>query len=131
MSDGIQTRADGSRFIDLTPTWESIFPIYFRVLTEADAKGQAVARAELLRAARALDTHNTLAKEPATTLKPPREPAVEVCLVWAHDVTPDHSATRAALGEYTHTRGLIWRTNTAGKASIHPLAATTLVEESI
>lgn len=126
MSDQIQTRADGSRFVDMTPTWESIFPVYFEALTNGTHEGQGIARAELLRAASALDKHNALAKEaraqPDTTPSPTkpadngREASVEACLIWAQ--SEGHSGADFALSDYCGARGLSWSTDLSGVTTI-------------
>ena len=124
MSDKIQTRPDGSRFVDMTPTWESIFPIYFEALTAATYEVQQTAKAELLRAARALDTHNKLAKvaQPSVTqgLDIPadngREAQVETTLVWAKG--QGNADAGFALDDYCNARGLNWSTDYAGTITI-------------
>lgn len=50
------------RYIDVTPTWAAILPALLAAVTDGTAEGQRIARAELIRMARAADSAVAAAK---------------------------------------------------------------------
>lgn len=65
------------RYIDATPTWAAILPALLAAVTDGTTEGQRIARAELVRMARAADSavaaakaEEEKAKEPAPALTP-------------------------------------------------------------
>jgi hypothetical protein len=73
--DGVRTQVtkpatdDGKRaagFVDLTPTWSGILPLFITALTEGNAAAQATARLELARMADLADKYNALSKAKRT-----------------------------------------------------------------
>lgn len=57
-----------TRTVDLTPTWAGILPALFAALEYGTAQGQAIAKEELSRLARAMDSRNAQAKAEAAAL---------------------------------------------------------------
>lgn len=51
-----RTDESGRRYIDMTPSWAGVLPVYMTALTDGNATGQAAARTELHRMAKAADS---------------------------------------------------------------------------
>ncbi len=51
-----RTDESGRRYIDMTPSWAGVLPVFMAALTDGNATGQAAARTELHRMARAADS---------------------------------------------------------------------------
>lgn len=45
-------------YIDLTPTWQAMLPVYINILENGNNEGKRVAREELARMAKAADAYN-------------------------------------------------------------------------
>ena len=50
------------KFINITPTWESVMPMLFMVLENGTTEGKREAQEELMRLARMVDTLNAKAR---------------------------------------------------------------------
>ncbi len=59
--DEIQTDAKGRQFIDCTPTWQAVVPVFIAALESGTETGRNAARIELTRMARLADERNELA----------------------------------------------------------------------
>lgn len=49
-------------YIDATPTWEGVMPILFAALESGTDEGKRIAREELMKLARQVDSINTVKK---------------------------------------------------------------------
>lgn len=74
----IQTREDGTQFIDATPTWAGLMPGLVAALQNGGPLGQTIAREELLRLAGAVDAMNAANK--AARDNAPDVESAELCL---------------------------------------------------
>jgi hypothetical protein len=58
-------------YIEATPTWEGVMPILFAALESGTDEGKRIAREELMKLARKVDSINA-AKNPASTETRPK-----------------------------------------------------------
>lgn len=84
-----------TRFLDMTPTWAGILPALLAILEDGGPEGRDMAREELSRLARAVDSANARAKaEEATALARAQEAAAD--LKAAHAKGKEEGAAKAA-----------------------------------